>query len=1101
MSIDERKVNNIDDLGKLDPDAKQPIRGDEDAQAPDSPERLYGLTSTVRKYVNVKLTGDTAGFILDYDPLIGHTFFVFGATAEDDVKLSTIQAGKRLTCNKGKLSLVFTPSAEVSSVNVVVMDLIANPKESTKGYVMVGGAGGGSLVESDIVFDLGTLSSSTGTITLDDEQMTEFEGAELVSLTYHDIKYIATKTVDVEANIVYLNTVQNEEDENGNLVTSYFVLTIEKQDANTLHYNGNMRIDNILKIDLNHYSITFNDLLDIQNKNNGIKKGTLPEQLVDYISSYVFNFGNPRIIEFTGSLTYLSTEFNNVYVPCFFSNLDNANLSLLAILPLMFNSKIATVNLLYDSPTYQFQSTLAPLANDLEFYEGKLYLKNSVPGTDIDNKFGQGIPFKTIAGQSVFGEGDIPVSGFKVVDYKLQLDSNNSVILTDEQINDFSDIIVAPIIYPNDTGSSRLMFVPIQITDTQIFYTVVSTFLFSLLYGSAILTKSTKTLEIAGLYGIAHSVEGNKIKIIEQILGTLAPKAIEFKTVNNQSLLGSGNIDVSNEIPTITITSLEGTLSDEDYQKLVDNDFVKVKFGSVSYIVSLAKDATNNDAFFGFTIYPDNVLENEYSIYFCLITPTKEYIFFIAPIAMVEAENTFTQLQTFDGGIKVDGTAGVEIGSVRLTQTSLQELEQQAEKIPNIESTANAAIPNSEKGVANGVAQLDATGKVPSTQLPAYVDDVIEVANYEALPNPGESGKIYITLDDNLEYRWGGTAYAQISKSLALGETATTAYAGDKGKKNADDIAALSTTVSNKADKSYVDSEIENIELTPGPQGEQGPVGPQGPKGDKGDKGDTGAQGPQGPAGTSQWEDYTIPNNFEGIRYVSGSDSLLVGTLSLTLDEELSDAGVAVASGTTVTALLPGTILYVDTSEAPLYSSLAQLSIKNGYMSFLNLNGYFRIDIQPADTVKFSTSTSNASLTTTYASDEIEFSVNGKIVLTGADGIEMKQNPFQPVLNYTGNVMNDTTIAGSVTINVVPLYNSVGVIVGGSGTIAIDMTGEPGATPVIQWSSSAPAVKLIGTIINGATLSMLEIDGTNITCSNVLAQGQTYEGAVNLYNN
>jgi hypothetical protein len=94
-------------------------------------------------------------------------------------------------------------------------------------------------------------------------------------------------------------------------------------------------------------------------------------------------------------------------------------------------------------------------------------------------------------------------------------------------------------------------------------------------------------------------------------------------------------------------------------------------------------------------------------------------------------------------------------------------------------------IPNSQKGVANGVATLDENGQVPATQLPSYVDDVIEVANYDALPETGETGKIYVTLDDNLTYRWGGTAYVEISKSLAIGTTGSTAAAGNHRHDNA----------------------------------------------------------------------------------------------------------------------------------------------------------------------------------------------------------------------------------------------------------------------------------------------------------------------------
>lgn len=103
------------------------------------------------------------------------------------------------------------------------------------------------------------------------------------------------------------------------------------------------------------------------------------------------------------------------------------------------------------------------------------------------------------------------------------------------------------------------------------------------------------------------------------------------------------------------------------------------------------------------------------------------------------------------------------------------------------------AIPSTQKGVANGVASLDSTGKVPSAQLPSYVDDVIEgylsggkfyVESAHTTEITAESGKIYVDLtnDRNITYRWSGTTYVEISKSLALGETASTAYRGDRGK-------------------------------------------------------------------------------------------------------------------------------------------------------------------------------------------------------------------------------------------------------------------------------------------------------------------------------
>lgn len=109
-------------------------------------------------------------------------------------------------------------------------------------------------------------------------------------------------------------------------------------------------------------------------------------------------------------------------------------------------------------------------------------------------------------------------------------------------------------------------------------------------------------------------------------------------------------------------------------------------------------------------------------------------------------------------------------------------------------------IPATEKGANSGVATLDATGKVPSSQLPSFVDDVIEAANFAALPETGEGGKIYMTLDDNKTYRWGGTTYVQISAGLALGETQGTAYEGSKGAANAAAITALQSDKANKSE-------------------------------------------------------------------------------------------------------------------------------------------------------------------------------------------------------------------------------------------------------------------------------------------------------------
>lgn len=74
-------------------------------------------------------------------------------------------------------------------------------------------------------------------------------------------------------------------------------------------------------------------------------------------------------------------------------------------------------------------------------------------------------------------------------------------------------------------------------------------------------------------------------------------------------------------------------------------------------------------------------------------------------------------------------------------------------------------IDEAKKGVAEGVATLDASGKIPVAQLPSYVSDVIEVADITSAPETGESSKIYVALDTGKVYRWGGTQYVEISTS------------------------------------------------------------------------------------------------------------------------------------------------------------------------------------------------------------------------------------------------------------------------------------------------------------------------------------------------
>lgn len=89
---------------------------------------------------------------------------------------------------------------------------------------------------------------------------------------------------------------------------------------------------------------------------------------------------------------------------------------------------------------------------------------------------------------------------------------------------------------------------------------------------------------------------------------------------------------------------------------------------------------------------------------------------------------------------------------------------------------ASAAIPASQKGVANGVATLDVNGIIQSSQLPSYVDDILEFSKQSAFPVTGESGKIYVTADTNMTYRWTGTAYVTVGAGSGVSDTAVKLY-------------------------------------------------------------------------------------------------------------------------------------------------------------------------------------------------------------------------------------------------------------------------------------------------------------------------------------
>ena len=123
-----------------------------------------------------------------------------------------------------------------------------------------------------------------------------------------------------------------------------------------------------------------------------------------------------------------------------------------------------------------------------------------------------------------------------------------------------------------------------------------------------------------------------------------------------------------------------------------------------------------------------------------------------------------------------------QIGLANVENKSSTQIRSELTKENVTNALGYTPIDESRIGAANGVASLDASGRIPASQIPGGFDNIEEYDSKTDFPITGNEGKIYVAKDTNLTYRWTGSQYVEISPSLALGETATTAYRGDRGK-------------------------------------------------------------------------------------------------------------------------------------------------------------------------------------------------------------------------------------------------------------------------------------------------------------------------------
>lgn len=133
---------------------------------------------------------------------------------------------------------------------------------------------------------------------------------------------------------------------------------------------------------------------------------------------------------------------------------------------------------------------------------------------------------------------------------------------------------------------------------------------------------------------------------------------------------------------------------------------------------------------------------------------------------------TVIQDVTLDGFGHVTGLASktltaADVGAATASHTH------SISQVTGLQTALDNKLDDTQKGAANGLAELDATGKVPSAQLPSYVDDVLEYAAEANFPATGETGKLYVALDTNDVYRWSGSAYVKVSDAVSSADQAT----------------------------------------------------------------------------------------------------------------------------------------------------------------------------------------------------------------------------------------------------------------------------------------------------------------------------------------
>lgn len=294
------------------------------------------------------------------------------------------------------------------------------------------------------------------------------------------------------------------------------------------------------------------------------------------------------------------------------------------------------------------------------------------------------------------------------------------------------------------------------------------------------MNETKKYLDYTGLETLVNIIKGTyaektDLSLVSQVATNAAQAATTLESSKQDKLIAGSNIQIAEDGKTISATDttyVDATASTSGLMSAID----KTKLDGVAtgaQVNTIETIKVNGNA-----LTPDTnkaVLISTSNFFIDNLDTTRNTFNAITESSDRANMSIFSNGEN-DISVTVSDSSHNMLTRQLATSNDIRALETKTEDLKN------SKLDTSLKGAVNGVAELDANGKVLTSQLPSFVDDVIEAENFAVLPTEGETGKIYVTLDNNKTYRWSGSAYVEISASLALGETDSTAYRGDRGK-------------------------------------------------------------------------------------------------------------------------------------------------------------------------------------------------------------------------------------------------------------------------------------------------------------------------------